>query len=201
MHQHVTGAERVDGVVAPAVAVIRTGCVNGPMAALVAADAALHTGLITHADLSEAGVRVQGARSFAVRRLLATADGRAESPGETRLRHAVQLMGFGATPQVVLADGAFVALVDLLLDEVPVVLQFDGFVTYSRAAPHDVRLSPADVVAAEKLREDRMRELGYEVLRVTWAELADLPALRRRIEAAVAWATYRRVGAELRARP
>lgn len=201
VHQQVAGAEPEDGVIAPAPAVVQAGWVNGPMASLVAADAALHTGLVTADDLSEAGRRLRTGRSFAVRAILTSADGRAESPGETRLRHAVQDMGFAVTPQVPLADGDFSARVDLLLDDAPVVLEFDGFVTYSRAAPYNVSLAPADIVAAEKYREDRLRELGYEVVRVTWSELADLPALRRRIEAAVARAGRRGLVAEVRARP
>jgi len=54
-----------------------------------------------------------------------------------------------------------------------------------------IRATSADVLVAEKIREDHIRELGYEMVRVIWAELNDLVALRRRIEAAVGRARSR----------
>jgi hypothetical protein len=47
-----------------------------------------------------------GPRALPVRRTLARADERAESPGETRLREAVRMLGFAATPQVAMRDGS-----------------------------------------------------------------------------------------------
>ena len=49
-----SGCRRDDGVIDLAVAVAQAGCVNGAMAALVAADAALHRELLTQADLFRA---------------------------------------------------------------------------------------------------------------------------------------------------
>jgi hypothetical protein len=120
-----------------------------------------------------------------VRRALDRADGRAESPGETRLREAVRLIGFSATPQVTIRDGSFVAVVDLALDDARVVLEFDGFVKYGRPNPWTTASTPVDVLIAEKVREDHLRSLRYAVVRVIWSELDDLVALRRRIMAAV----------------
>jgi hypothetical protein len=154
------------------------------MASLVAADAAIHGGLVTAADLAKASTLVLAPGASAVRRLLTRCDGRAESPGETRLRHAVQIMGFAVTPQVWVSDGTFRARVDLMIDDGMVVLEFDGFMKYARPTPSATAAAPADIVAAEKLREDHLRDLGYEVVRVIWSELDDLPALRRRIQAA-----------------
>ena len=42
--------------------------------------------------------------------------------------------------------------------------------------------TPADVVTAEKVREDHVRELGHGFLRVIWPDLDDLRALRCRVD-------------------
>jgi hypothetical protein len=185
VHERVVGATSADGVIEPAVAVVQTGMVNGPMAALVAADAALHRKVVRPAELQRAGGLLGGPRVIGVRRALVHADSRAESPGETRLREAVRLMGFPATPQVAIRDGAFMAVVDLMLDEVPVAIEFDGFVKYGRPNPLTISATPADVVFAEKLREDHVRGLRYAMVRVIWSQLDDLVVLRRRILSAV----------------
>lgn len=67
-------------------------------------------------------------------------------------------------------------------------MEFDGFVKYSRADPYRLDRCPTEVLVAEKIREDRLRELGWIVLRVTWSELDDPAALRRRVERALALA-------------
>ena len=185
IHQSVAGATSVDGVMDPAVAIAQAGVVNGPMAALVAADAALHREVLTTRDLDDAASLIGGPRIGAVRRALIHADGRAESPGETRLREAVRVMGFRATPQVTLRDGAFLAVVDLLLVDVPVVLEFDGLVKYGRPNPWTTNSAPADVVVAEKIREDHIRALRYAMVRVIWRDFDHLVVLRRRIASAV----------------
>ena len=43
-------------------------------------------------------------------------------------------------------------------------------------------------VRAEKVREDRLRELGYHVVRLTWADLDDLQVVRRKVLRGVALA-------------
>lgn len=186
VHEHVTGAAAQGGVIEPSVAVVQAGMVNGPMAALVAADAALHRGLISDLDLAHAQSLIGGARALVVRRTLRHADGRSESPGETRLREGLRRMGFAVTPQVEIRDGSFLARVDMLLDDAPVIFEFDGFVKYGRTwAQHDVT-APADVVFAEKVREDQLRGLGYSVVRVIWSDLDAMDIVRRRAETAVA---------------
>jgi very-short-patch-repair endonuclease len=62
-----------------------------------------------------------------------------------------------------------------------VVLEFDGAGKY---------LDHADLLA-EKDREDRIREMGYEVVRIRWSDLARPGLLRRRILAAIARAEER----------
>jgi very-short-patch-repair endonuclease len=58
------------------------------------------------------------------------------------------------------------------------VIEFDGAVKYG---------ATADAVLAEKWREDRLRERGYGVLRVGWADLD-----RPRDTAARIWQALRR---------
>lgn len=57
------------------------------------------------------------------------------------------------------------------------VIEFDGLVKYAG--------SGADALIAEKRREDRLRDLGYEVVRVTWADLAHPAELVARIRRAI----------------
>ncbi len=173
------------------VAIVQTGVTNGSMAALVAADAAVHRGLVSAEDLARSAALVKGPRVWDVRHILGQVDGRSESPGETRLRHATGAMRLASTPQFRIEDGAFLAVVDLLLDGSRVVVEFDGFVKYGRLTSGSMAPTPGDVVFAEKTREDRIRSLGYEVVRVIWRDLDDLPALRRRIEDAICRARSR----------
>jgi very-short-patch-repair endonuclease len=65
--------------------------------------------------------------------------------------------------RIVDGSGVVVARVDHLVDE-RVVVEFDGLVKYAGAEGRDA-------LAAEKAREDLLRSLGYEVVRLTWADL------------------------------
>ena len=190
LHEMVPGAVATDGVMDLAVAVVQAGCVNGSMAALVAADAALHRGRLGPDDLQRACALVAGPRSSVVRATLQHADGSAESPGETRLRHALRVMGFSVTPQMPIVDGSFVAVVDFLVEDC-VAVEFDGFVKYGRRRAFATEVTPAEIVFAEKVREDHVRELGHEMVRVIWADFDDLPLLRRRVERALVRAANR----------
>ena len=191
VHERGRGVIDQTGVVDVGAAVMGAGRVNGQMAGLIAADAALHRHLLTREDLRTVATEIVGPGSAVARRVAELADGRAESPGETRLREALRLMGLRATPQFGLEDGPFRAVVDFLLDGHGVVIEFDGFVKYGRVAPLDSAPTAADVVFAEKIREDKIRSLDYVVVRVTWRDLEDLPLLRRRVEAAITLANRR----------
>lgn len=88
-------------------------------------------------------------------------------------------------PQVRLFDkrGAFVARVDALWHEWGVVGEADGMTKYAGDAA-----TPADLVrtvVAEKVREDRIRDLGLEVVRWTAADIVgDVGAVLDRLAAA-----------------
>jgi very-short-patch-repair endonuclease len=168
--------------------VVQHGISVGPLSALVAADGALRVGLATREDVSEAldAVR-QHPHSAGIEEMLRHADGRHESPGETRLAHALRLLGIAATPQVRIPGSN--AVVDFLVDEATVVIEFDGRVKYGRGAdeldPFGRRREGRDVLWHEKQREDRLRELGYEIVRVTWSDLDSPQELAVRIRRAV----------------
>lgn len=107
-------------------------------------------------------------------------DGRAESVGESWLRVVLAELGLPAPlPQAEIRDeqGAFVARVDFLFAEYGVIVEFDGAVKYGEGG--------TSALLAEKAREDRLRDLGYQVVRVTWADLEDPAALLRRIRRAI----------------
>ena len=141
--------------------------------ALVVTDAALQRGLVTRRELSEASMRWQslpGSRSAS--RVIAFADGRSESVGESRSR---VMFARAALPppdlQYAVRDvrGREVARVDFAFPDRKVVGEFDGAVKYGRFVPSGS--TPGDVVFREKVREDAIRAAGWSVVRWTWADL------------------------------
>lgn len=166
-------------------AIAQTGITCGAMAALIAADAALHRGLASSADLDRGLTWVRRhPHSGQLASFLGLADGASESPGETRLRYVLHLMKCSVAPQSWIRDGDFAARVDFELVNAKVILEFDGLVKYGGSADTGTD-SGRRALIAEKRREDRLRELGYEVVRVTWDELADPMTLSRKINAAI----------------
>ncbi|MEV0802502.1 type IV toxin-antitoxin system AbiEi family antitoxin domain-containing protein [Kribbella sp. NPDC050281] len=108
------------------------------------------------------------------------ADGRSESVGESRLRVMLADLGLPvATLQAEIRDehGALVARVDFLLAECGVVIEFDGAIKYGDGT--------ADALIAEKVREDRLRDLGSQVVRVSWPDFARPLDLLARIRRAI----------------
>lgn len=169
---------------------------RAPMDSLIAADHALHRGLIT-ADALNAAVRQHAHHPGipAVRALLEHADGRHESPGESRLAHAMRMAGYRFTPQAPLPGGRGYRG-DFLLDDDPVVVEFDGLGKYSLATT-TAAAGSADAqrqnLAAEKRREeDVLRRSAHEFVRFTWHEVGNLALVRDRIDSAVARARMRR---------
>lgn len=169
---------------------------RAPMDSLIAADHALHRGLIT-ADALNAAVRHHAHHPGipAVRALLEHADGRHESPGESRLAHAMRMAGYRFTPQAPLPGGRGYRG-DFLLDDDPVVVEFDGLGKYSLATT-TAAAGSSDAqrqnLAAEKRREeDVLRRSAHEFVRFTWHEVGNLALVRDRIDSAVARARMRR---------
>ena len=157
-----------------------------PTTAVVAADWSLHTELVTP-DAVLGGLASTGRQRGVARarRLLRLADGRAESPGEsvTRLRLADQGLGRPELQITVRSeDCEFLGRSDLGYPEDGLLIEFDGAVKYRELLLPGQ--DPSTVVTAEKRREDRLREHGYVILRVVWADLNDPGTLAARVRAA-----------------
>lgn len=153
------------------------------MAGVVTADAALHLGLARE-ELEQ--VRRDCSGWPYVRKadaVLDFADGAAESPLESITRVFFRQRSLPKPRlQVEIGGAAFVGRVDLYLEDYAVVVECDGAVKY------DSR----ETLLAEKAREDALRDLGLEVVRVTWADITRRPAqTERRIRAAMARAARR----------
>ncbi len=138
--------------------------------ALMAADAALRSRRITADDLAaqlDAAGRGRGVR--AARLVVAAADARAESAGESLSRARVIELGL-PLPDLqhgVHDSGRLVARVDFWWESLLLVGEFDGRVKY-RLDGVDDRRSVEDRLWGEKLREDELRALGLRVVRWTW---------------------------------
>ena len=139
--------------------------------AVVAMDAGLLAERTTTDELRRTAAAVHGwpGASRAVR-AAALADGRAESPLETRGR--LRMLGAGLPPpelQIEIKDGGrLVGVVDAWFDEAAVAVEFDGQVKYTD--PWRGR-SPERVLWDEKRREDELRSLDIRVVRVIDADI------------------------------
>lgn len=165
----------------PARAAVESACRASYEAAVVLFDACVHADLATPEEILAVAERMKrwtGAPT--ARAAAAFIDGRSESVGESRLRVLLADHGF-PTPDVQVelrdSDGALVGRVDFVLPTVRLVIEFDGRVKYGEGS---------QAVFAEKRREDRIRELGYLVLRVSWSDLTDTVTLVARIRQAIA---------------
>ncbi|MGL5851434.1 MAG: type IV toxin-antitoxin system AbiEi family antitoxin domain-containing protein [Phycicoccus sp.] len=165
--------------VADALAQLAVDAGIGP--GVACADAALRLGLVTPAAMSEA-VDAMGSwpRRCRAVTMNALADGRRESVGESRVGAVLAGAGIAVVPQYEVRDesGALVGRVDFLVEGTRVVIEFDGKVKYGSG--------DADVLWREKKREDRLRRLGYVVVRLTWADLETPGVVVARVRAALA---------------
>ncbi|RBY92050.1 hypothetical protein DQ244_06965 [Blastococcus sp. TBT05-19] len=171
--------------------------------AVVAMDAALLAGRVTPEQLAEAvsrAARWPGAARAA--RAVPLADGRAESPLETRGR--LRMLGAGLpAPELqveIRSARRLVGVVDAWFDDAAVAVEFDGRVKYTD--PWRGR-DPAQVLWEEKRREDELRALGIDVVRITDDDLGphwpEVEVRLRRLTARPGPAT-RRFSATARAR-
>lgn len=140
--------------------------------AVAAADAALRQGVPAD-ELVEVLARCPGWPGVGrARRVLALMDGRSESAGESVSRIRLWQDGL-PTPELQLvvrgAGGAVVGRADFGWEEQRTLGEFDGRVKYGRLLRPGQ--SVEDVVHQEKLREDALRDLGWQVVRWTWADL------------------------------
>lgn len=162
--------------------------------AVVSLDAALRGG----ADLDVARQLLAATESWPLARRaigpLAFADGRAESPLESRSRVLCYVHDLPTpTPQVVIFDdgGQPIGRVDLVMMGRNVGIECDGEVKYGGPPGEPV---PRSVLFAEKRREDCLRETGLEIVRIVHDDLNRPRPTVARIRAAIARADFRRAG-------
>ena len=135
--------------------------------ALVVLDSALRLG----AD-PELIARLLGARSArrGVRRarsVIVRGDAGAESPGESLTRWEILEAGLPRPAcQLEVTTRLGVFRLDIAWPAAKVAVEFDGFVKYSGGFG-----SAADVVFAEKRRQDALESAGWLIIRVTWQDL------------------------------
>ncbi|OFI37564.1 hypothetical protein BIU82_18995 [Arthrobacter sp. SW1] len=103
---------------------------------------------------------------------LTFADSRSESVGESLSRAVIAELGFEVPELQFRVMGPFgeVARTDFHWRQRKLVGEFDGRIKYTRARELSGK-SIEQVVAEEKAREDRIRALGYSVVRWEWDEL------------------------------
>ncbi|WP_258195019.1 hypothetical protein [Rhodococcus sp. OK519] len=135
-------------------------------------------------------------------RALAFLDGRSESVGESRSRAALDALGLPSPDlqaSLLDPDGLLLGRVDFLFADAGVVGEFDGKVKYGKYLRRGQ--DPGDAVFAEKQREDRIRDAGWEVARWTWRDLDHPDVIGTRIRRAMNRSAGRRrpLGAVLRA--
>lgn len=158
--------------------------------ALAIADAALFSETSTRADMSrvlDASAGTRGSRAAA--RVVASADQRSESVGESRSRALMIEHGLPVPDlqvEVSTAGGVFVGRTDFGWREHRLLGEFDGRIKYGRLLRPGQ--SPGDAVFEEKRREDALRAEAYGVVRWVWRDL-DQPVrwaadLRRRLQRA-----------------
>lgn len=144
----------------------------GQASAIVSGDAALSSGLPLELlkqslDWSRGRPGVRRAR-----RVVHLLDPRSESPGESLSRLALHSAGL-PTPelQYEIHDlrGELLARCDFCWPDRQTAGEFDGRIKYGRLVPPGQRAE--DVVFVEKLREDALRDCGWQVVRWTWTDL------------------------------
>jgi hypothetical protein len=140
------------------------------VAALVTADDALHQRLVRRADLERVVADCPawpGIRPAAG--VIAFADGRSESPLESVCRLTFARHGLPPPlPQGLVVDerDGWWARVDFLWSALGTVVEAD-----TGGWPADL-----DALRQEKVRQERIEELGYAVVRVTWSQVSRQPA-------------------------
>lgn len=184
----------VDGltVTAPSRTVIDLATTMPFDSAVVSADAALRVDRRTGLSLTtphDVRALLDGMMPFrGMRRVQAVLDASttlSDSVAETLCRIILIELGFAAPElQAEFSDAeGFIGYADFAWRHARVILEFDGLGKYS-----DPRYSrgrtPAEIVILEKRREDRLRNLGFRVIRIYWDDLRDPARLLRLLLAA-----------------
>jgi hypothetical protein len=188
LHVHSAGLSEHDVVVLDGIVVTSPGRTVTDLArslpfeeAVSVLDAALHKELVTPDQLVtalERAVRRPGVA--AARRARVFADGRSESPGESRSRVRMWRSGLPAPElQMPIPTRLGVCHTDFGWPQFRAVGEFDGLVKYGALLRPGQ--DPREVVVAEKRREDAIRDEGWRVTRWIWSELEPFDSVARRI--------------------
>ncbi|MBF6190657.1 type IV toxin-antitoxin system AbiEi family antitoxin domain-containing protein [Nocardia implantans] len=174
-------------VTTPARTVLDIARSEGLDQSVVLGDSALRQGLTTTAELREHLRRARrrpGCRRAAL--ALDFLDGRSGSVGASLSRILLHREGLPA-PEVrarVFSDEEVcVGRVDFLFADLGVIGEFDGS-DHRTAAPRGP-LPAARAVTAERVRTDRLRALGWAVVRWSWSDLSAPAQLTDRLHAAI----------------
>ncbi|GAA2099753.1 hypothetical protein GCM10009841_13910 [Microlunatus panaciterrae] len=121
------------------------------------------------------------------RRVAAFLDGRSESPGESLSRVVLDRLGLLPVElqyEVFGPTGTLAGRSDFGWPEQRTLGEFDGRVKYGRLLRPGQ--TAADVLFAEKQREDALRDLGWQVVRWIWDDLQRPQVIRDRLQRAFA---------------
>lgn len=154
--------------------------------ALAVADAALRLQLVDQESLRALAAGLSRRRGVTRARFtMENASAKAANGGESKMRAVLIQLGF---PRPVLQyaffdDDGLIGYGDAAWLAERVILELDGLQKYVREEyTHDQDI--ADIVIAEKVREDRLRAIGYTVVRATWDDLVHPAKLAAKLERA-----------------
>lgn len=166
--------------------VVDVACALPPLLAVPVGDAALRAGLPL-ADLAAYLERIRPRHGVAQARRTATLlDSRSESPGESMSRVVFAEHDIPKpTPQLKVYDdrGRFVGRSDFGWEEERTLGEFDGRSKYGRLLLKPGQ-TPEEALFDEKQREDRLRDLGWQIVRWIWADLYAPAAFLERLQRA-----------------
>ncbi|MBK7624463.1 MAG: type IV toxin-antitoxin system AbiEi family antitoxin domain-containing protein [Kineosporiaceae bacterium] len=176
VHRVPPSAQHDRQCVEPGFAVVQLGLDAGPGEALVAADAALRRELISATDLSRAVTAYRRTPGIAqVRRAVEWADGRAQSPGESRLRFVLLSLGYRVELQAEVSAEGHTYRADLRINGSRVLVEYDGLGKYDD--PSELR--------RERSREAALRCDSWEFARFGAGDLDTPELVKRRVDAAL----------------
>lgn len=192
-HPEVIDGVAVTGLARTVVDVARTSLLSTSVAMMdraIAATARDESGPLAqrtgkqelHAELEKVS-NARGGRRCAL--AVSLADGASGSAGESLSRVGIFSLGLPAPAlQKDFSDGdGLIGYVDFWWPEFDLIGEFDGHGKYLREELL-AGCTTAEVVLAEKVREDRLRALGHRLTRWGWSTARSLPRLRGHLEAA-----------------
>src|SRR5215213_1325903 len=147
-------------------------------------DVALRRGLSLEEFTEVAGRCIGWRAMLQARRAMSFLDARSESAGESYSRVVLDRVGIRrpTLQHEVWHRGVLVGRADFGWEEFRTLGEFDGKEKYGRLLKPGQ--TAADVVFAEKRREDALRDLGWQVVRWIWEDLYHPEELCRRLERA-----------------